>query len=474
MWVSQARSVENGPPRGVPATTPDRVPYDLLKHEHWPTAIPVGLAELASVEGVDPVQAYGVFVAVAAGLLALAVFFAARGCLHWSARRSAVARGDRHVQRSSAAQLVLRLAGTDADDERRNAASFSRSHSVSSGGRALATAFCPRCSEHRRSRTYGWTVAPFVVIGAVVSVACVRAAVGFGLDSPPLRRPARLRSRCSPAPSEPSRSRERRITLVNGSQHASAIASSASGISTRGRLRPMRWVWSRVVQRMSECRVGGAGNRGGCGHPCCRDSLCRLCTGTRAVTCSSSRALTIVAELGRLGTGSSPYASLKLMAYSTPLLTLLALGPRRRQQPPSETRTSCPTGRCWRAAPSICSRATTVNSMAIGLQDTHPATEVRPAARAAEGLPRHKVIQLAVDDASDQVWLAYFLRDRPLAVRHPSIVFTGYSARDAASAQVFDVPADFVIPRSPCPLATSRTSTRVDSRLCDLLAPPLI
>jgi hypothetical protein len=55
------------------------------------------------------------------------------------------------------------------------------------------------------------------------------------------------------------------------------------------------------------------------------------------------------------------------------------------------------------------------------------------------------VIRIAVDDTWDQVWLVYFLRDRPVAVPSPSVAFVGYSAKDAAKARRFDARADFVI-----------------------------
>jgi hypothetical protein len=89
VWVSQARSLEHGPPNGPAATTPDRVPYDLLSRQSWPVAIPGSLAEFSAATWVDPVLAHGMFSAVIGAMLALAVFIGARGCLYWSQRRSA-------------------------------------------------------------------------------------------------------------------------------------------------------------------------------------------------------------------------------------------------------------------------------------------------------------------------------------------------------------------------------------------------
>src|SRR5262249_42269599 len=145
-----------------------------------------------------------------------------------------------------------------------------------------------------------------------------------------------------------------------------------------------------------------------------------------------------------LGIGSNPYASLKLMAYSIPFLTLLALSPRRRTQPRSTHRPALGVAIIHVVACCLFA-ATTASAVYTGLKRTRPATEVRSAARAAAELPKHKVIELAVDDAWDQVWLAYYLRDRRIAIQAPSIVYTGYSASDAAHAQAFGTPADFAI-----------------------------
>jgi hypothetical protein len=63
-----------------------------------------------------------------------------------------------------------------------------------------------------------------------------------------------------------------------------------------------------------------------------------------------------------------------------------------------------------------------------------PSAEVVPAAQVSGALRSNKVTVLAVDDACGRVWLGYFLRDRSLAVRQPSIAFAGYSARDPSRA----------------------------------------
>jgi hypothetical protein len=166
--------------------------------------------------------------------------------------------------------------------------------------------------------------------------------------------------------------------------------------------------------------------------------------------------LTLIVELIAVAlSGSTPYVSLKLMAYSSPLLTLLVVG--------SDSWMSQTAGlhgqvarlkALGRASVNVVAPllflATTGFALSAGLGKTRPATEVLPVARAAAALPRGKVIQLRVGDAWDQVWLAYFLRDRPIAISAPSVAFIGYSARDAARARTFNASAPFVIrERSP-------------------------
>jgi hypothetical protein len=175
--------------------------------------------------------------------------------------------------------------------------------------------------------------------------------------------------------------------------------------------------------------------------------------GTILVTAS----LTIVVELiALLVSGSSPYPSLKLMAYSTPLLTLLVLGSSVASPPPTGSGQVARLKTFGTALVNVLAvclfAASTAFALWTGFTKTRPATEVLPTARAATVLPAGKVILVSVDDTWDQVWLAYFLRDRPIAVHSPSVAFTGYSAKDAADARAFDAKADYVIrERSPGP-----------------------
>jgi hypothetical protein len=407
------------------------------------------LAQLASAEGVDPVHAYGVFAVVIAGLLALTVFFGARGCMGWSRKRSAVAAtivtANGLVLLSSfygwQAQLLLTTAGT------------------------LFVLTLPQCFT-RRSRTsdcvapalflaagvalYGWIVAPYVLIGAAVGVVCLRhtpthhpspwragirqaatvAGIACALGSVAIARAAAtlVEGAQDASPAE----------LASWSRYAWAYPSEALGLVPRSPRDYPTVAWELLAIVVAAILLArGIRSAWSFRNP----------RGVVLVTAGA----TVGAELALLAiSGTSPYPALKLMAYSAPLLTLLAVGPRV-QAPRTAKRP--PIGRRSRAfgiaiadvVAACLFAATTASSLHTGLHFTHPATDVAATAKAAQSLPSSEVIRIAVNDPRDQVWLVYFLRDHPLAIEQPSIVFTGYSEHEATRAQRFDALADFEI-----------------------------
>jgi hypothetical protein len=82
-WISQARSLYDGPPKAPSSTYPDRLAYERVGEQHWAVALPFVTGEAAWLSGSDPAEAYGVIAAFVACLLPLAAFFCARGCLEW-------------------------------------------------------------------------------------------------------------------------------------------------------------------------------------------------------------------------------------------------------------------------------------------------------------------------------------------------------------------------------------------------------
>ena len=91
LWVSQANSLLEGPPAVDASAHPDRIPYELVTEGHWATGLPFGVAAIAWLSRSDPADIYGAYAVVLPALLALAVFFCARGGLRWRSRYAAVA-----------------------------------------------------------------------------------------------------------------------------------------------------------------------------------------------------------------------------------------------------------------------------------------------------------------------------------------------------------------------------------------------
>jgi hypothetical protein len=455
LWVSQARSVEDGAPSGAEATTPDRIAYHHLLHDAWPTAIPVSLAELAAVERVDPVHAYGVFSVVIAAMLALGVLFGAHGCLHWPKRRSTVAAAsvalNGLVLLSSfygwQAQLLLTTTGT--------LFVLMAPGCLRPGTRALEF-LGPSLFAAAAAAIYGWTIAPFVFVALAVCWSSRERMVQrrLSLRSFALKLGALVTLTAAMGADAIIRAA---ISLAHGSQNASAAARS---------------FWDQYAWAYPSDALGlvprTPRNAPGIGWELVAGLVAGLLIVRALWSARSARdlsrsvlavaAIAIIVELIALALGGSgPYPSLKLMGYAAPILTLFTLSSRWWSSGGAKIKVRTPRSRTMGIAllnvtAGTLFFATTAYALSTGLLKTRPATEVVPAARAAGALPSNKVTLLAVNDPWDQVWLAYFLRDRPLAVRQPSIAFAGYSARDASHAPRFDAPAVFEIrERSPGP-----------------------
>jgi hypothetical protein len=454
VWVSQARSLEHSSSKGPAATTPDRVPHELLTRESWPTGIPGGLAELAATTRVDPVRAYGALSVLIAAMLALSVFFGARGCMRWSALRSAIAtvvvslNGLMLVSSFYGwqAQLLLTTAGT------------------------LLVLMLPDCFEKQSGlgasvgpslfaasavAIYGWTFAPFAVIAAAVCVVWYRRRSAETMVTRAfVRRVGAIVVLAAVLGAVPIV--RALTTFADGAQHISptvlrfwnqyawAFPPDALGFVPRTP-RDASGVGWEVVAGIVAAALIVRGLRSARSSHNPRETIL------------AAAGVTIIVELAALlVSGSSPYPSLKLMAYSTPLLTLLALNSQPSRSAEADrgpgVRLSA-VGTALLNVLAVCLfLATTGLAFSTGFTETRPATNVLPVARAAGALPAGKVVLVSVEDTWNQVWLAYFLRDRPIALRSPSVAFLGYSANDAKHAQRYDAPADFVIrDRSPGP-----------------------
>ena len=91
LWVSQAKSLLDGPPPGPPTLFPDRLAYDNLTSGGWAPGLPALTALAAGVAREDPVEVFGAVAALLYALTPLVTFALARLALAWSSRLSVTA-----------------------------------------------------------------------------------------------------------------------------------------------------------------------------------------------------------------------------------------------------------------------------------------------------------------------------------------------------------------------------------------------
>jgi hypothetical protein len=441
VWVSQAKSLSDGPPALPRSAFPDRGPYELITKGHWATGLPVGLAAVSSLGGLDPAQAYEAFAAIISALLALGVFAAARGCLRWSSRLAALASGavatNGLLLMSSyygwQAQLLLTAFGTLAI----------LTLPVCMDRKALAReSALPALFIAAGVATYGWIFAPFVGVAGAVALACwlVRARSSVG---------------------------RRRIVVRTGAVVGLALVlglvpiveATRSFAEARGRLDPaVLRVWANYDWAFPSDALGLIARAGVVKTPGTGWSICAIAVAVALLSAGVTRvrafrnprgyvlvaaAAAVLALLAALAlTGASPYTSMKLMGYAAPLLTLLAVSAFAHRRPRG-TRVS-PLRILGRFA-SVLFALTTAVTVAYAVIWTRPATIVDGAVAAANRLPQNDGIRINYKDAWHQVWLVYFLRDRPLSVNWPSVYLTGFSAAAAAKHHSFTSPASYEI-----------------------------
>jgi hypothetical protein len=449
VWTSQAKSLGEGPPPRPAASFPDRVSYDLLTNDHWPTGLPVALGAVADLGRLDPAEAYEAFAAVIAALVALAVFAGARGSLSWDARLSALAGvvvGANGLILLSTyfgwqAQLLLTVFGT------------------------LGVLTIPVCMDRRaRAReaalpalfmaggiaTYGWVFATFVAVGCAVGTACwlqnPRSSVG--------RRRIAIRLGAVGG-----------LTLAFGLVPTiQAVWSYATGGSRFDASVLRSWSqydWGYPSDALGLVVRVGAQRSPGAGWTAFAVALASIFLGIGCVRVRSPRnprgyvlasaAAVLVAELAVLALAhASPYTSLKLMGYSAPLLTLLALSTFVRRAPSGARPGGAAalvhvTGVLLSTTAAAAFAITTVFTVAYAVKWVRPATVVGGVVAAAERLPRGQGIRIDYRDAWRQSWLVYYLRDRRLAVSRPSVYLTGFSGARGPDRRSFASPASYAL-----------------------------
>lgn len=455
VWVSQARSLTDGPPGGAPAVTPDRIEYNLISAKNWPTGLPATLAELASVERVDPVDAYGVFAAVVAVLFALAVFFCAREGLQLSRRRS-VAAGS--MVSINGFVLLASFYGWQAQLYLTALAvvpvvALPRALECGSGRREIVL---PAAFSAASVGLYGWFALPFVGL-AFVAVG-LRLVGGKGTVIQRRERVVRLFGACAlwfvlgavamirgADVLLRTRARESPLALHFHDLYAWAFPSDALGLVPRGPRDTPGTSWAVVAMSVATAVLVVASARIWRARDPRRLSLLACCAA-------------LVATLVAFGvTRSSPYLSVKLMGYAVPFFALLVSGVRWF---PSGSGAPAPRQGLLAVFGRVLARvglvtvlvaalalfvATTLATGWAGWSRMRYATSTDAAATAAHRLPRGGVISLDVRDGWNQVWLVYRLRDRPLVLQRPSIAFTGYWTADVNQVRPPRVKARFAL-----------------------------
>ena len=89
LWVSQAKAYLDGPAPATVTSHPDRAAYNRYSAEHWPVALPFGVAAVGWLSGEDPAYSYSAFVVLLAVLLTSTVYVVGRAVLEWSKRKAA-------------------------------------------------------------------------------------------------------------------------------------------------------------------------------------------------------------------------------------------------------------------------------------------------------------------------------------------------------------------------------------------------
>ena len=92
-WVSQGRAYLDGPAPEPVTEHPDRLTYERSRDQQWAVALPFALGQLAWVADADPAETYGALAALVYAFLPLATYAAARAVLGWSPRLALVAGG---------------------------------------------------------------------------------------------------------------------------------------------------------------------------------------------------------------------------------------------------------------------------------------------------------------------------------------------------------------------------------------------
>jgi hypothetical protein len=441
-WVSQAEALADGPVPRPASVHPDRVAYDLISIQHMPVGLPVGVAQVASLGSRDPSDAYEAFGSIIFALLAVSVFFVARGCLHWTSRLASVAgalvAANGYLLFASyygwQAQLALTTFGLLA---------------------VMTLAICCDRKALGRERllpavfiaagiaTYGWVFSAFAGVGLAVALATglnefrsvrgrrrvawsVGTATGLGLVLGLVPTVEAVRAFLLKGGNGQANAAELRAW----SHYSWAFPSDAVGLIGRTiHLKSPGVGWTVLALAVTIALLALATTR------------IRAFGNPRGHVLAAACAALLIGLAVLALNGSSPYLSMKLMGYGAPFFTLFVLSTFVRRRPRTEGVNPVI---LLAALAGLFFCLTSFVSVAEGIRSTRPTTFFQGIEEAAAKTPRSSAIRIDYTDVWHQVWLIYFLRDRRLSVPKPTIYLHGVEDQRGRPIR-FNAPAAYAI-----------------------------
>jgi hypothetical protein len=440
-WSSQARAYLDGPPEAPAAEHPDRVTYERSRTQHWAVALPFALLQLAWVTGSDPPDVYGALAALVFCLLPLVSYAAARTCIGWSPRRSAVAAlavaanagllfashfsWQQQLVGSAlvlGAALALRLALEPGSSRREpllaallaaGALATYRMGFAPYVAALLAAVVAAYALGHRRElRAAATSVAAFLAV-AVVLAAPSLVALARGLPD-----------------------------FVSGGGFSTTFKQTFPSGQLAEALGLVPSVWASQDGWPAAARLGWlvvASAAGACAL------LAALLAGRRLRLprgdfLAAGAALAVGGYLVLLAPRFSSYLSFKLLSYTAPFLVLLALAALAAAREPVRRLAAIGGAALVLASAAVATGAAIANSGTPHELATLPA--------AASRLPAGSVIAVALDDPWEQAWALYYLRDWRLSIERPSYLLTG-QGRPTDPSVYRHRPVEYVLASNP-------------------------
>ena len=445
LWVSQAKSLLDGPPPGPSTLFPDRVAYEHVSRGGWAPALPAFDA-LASVStGRDPVDAFGIVVAALFVLTPLASFAIARTALGWTPRLSA------------AAAVAVALSPSQLF-----AAYYGWLPQIAGAACALAAALAFRLALGEERAPWRLTLLAALFVAGALGIyrlpflPYVVAILGVAPAGFLLRHRASLRSAAASASRQTALLAVGCLVLVLPSAvafaaHAStfwsvqtdvpswhhyvrALPSDALGLTPRvpDLARAVFLGW-----RLAGLAVAGL----------------LLVAGSTALWRSRARCPDLVLGIAAASVVAvavtqlptfTPYFSIKLMGYAAAPLILVALAPLDRHRPSSLAF----------AAPALLVASSLAVVLVAGFR-TKTAEAFAPLSADAARISNGSSVEIGSRSTWDQMWTIYFVRDHPASVPHASDFLTGLGSSRAARDYRHGC-ADYAVSHVPLGLRRSR------------------